>query len=230
MPPTKRGYQNMSGVLRQTADGVFYADGRYLCQRVENGIRCNRQIAATRHSISSHNSDFHTPGRYQQLMARGDYECIEDGCNHKSMNFQAILAHIRGSHNFKGSSDPLKAHYGLPVSTKTTKRKRGDYVKGNRCKKNCNADNQHSPQKTLPTIKEDDREDTREEPIENLQENDGQESEDNRDGDNDYLDLIDPRLRKWDEDNGGSGNGGAGSGGSSLGGQLLSSNVIAASG
>ncbi|KAI8948587.1 hypothetical protein F4801DRAFT_443651 [Xylaria longipes] len=227
MPPTKKGYQNTSGVSRQTADGVFYVNGRYLCQRLENGTCCNREIAATTHSISSHNSDFHTPGRYRQLMAKGDYKCTQDGCSHQSENFQAILAHIRSAHKFKGSSDPLKRHYGIPVGTK---RKGDNDVKGNRQKKR---------QKALQTIKEDDgdtREDTRKKLEESRHEKGGQESEDGRDDDDgdddddDYLDLIDPRLRKWDKDNGGSGNGGAGSGGSGFGGQLLSSNVIAASG
>ncbi|TRX90610.1 hypothetical protein FHL15_008583 [Xylaria flabelliformis] len=210
MPPTRKGYQNTSGVSRQTDDGIFYVNGRYLCQRVENGVRCNREFAANSHSISSHNSDFHTPGRYQQLMARGDYKCAYDRCNHRSENFQAILAHIRSSHKFKGSSDPLKLYYGIPIRTRRKK----------------------SSQKNVPSIKEDDLEgtlknpceNTREEPEELCDEKSEQESEDDHDDDDDYLDLIDPRLRKWDEDNG-SGNGGAGNSG-----QLLSSNVIAASG
>ncbi|KAI1747576.1 hypothetical protein F4782DRAFT_418005 [Xylaria castorea] len=218
MPPTKKGYQNASGVSSQTDEGIFYVNGRYLCQRIENDTRCNREIAATRHSISSHNSDFHTPGRYRQLMARGDYKCNHDGCNHQSENFQAILAHNRSSHKFKGSSDPLKRHYGIPVGTRNPKRIRDKKPR----------------QKTLPAVKEDDREETHEDAREELKENcdkkSGQESEDDRDHDDNSLDLIDPRLRKWDKDNGNSGNGGAGSGGSSLGGQLLSSNVIAASG
>ncbi|KAH8161501.1 hypothetical protein CIB48_g6755 [Xylaria polymorpha] len=224
MPLTKKGYQNTSGVSRQTADGVFYANGRYLCQRIENGAPCNREIAGTSHSISSHNSDFHKPGRYQQLMARGDYKCTWDGCNHQSANFQAILGHMRTSHKFRGSSDPLKRHYGIPVSAK---RKGDNDVEGNRRKK-------HSRQNTLQTIKEDDREDTCEDTRVELEENhhekSGQESEDDGNDDDDYLDFIDPLLRKWDKENGGSGNDGAGGGGSSLGGQLLSSNVIAASG
>ncbi|KAI1742784.1 hypothetical protein F4680DRAFT_26668 [Xylaria scruposa] len=210
MPPTRKGYRNTSGVSRQTNDGIFYANGRYLCQRIENGVRCNREFAANSHSISSHNSDFHTPGRYQELMARGDYKCVNGDCNHQSDNFQAILAHYRSSHKFKGSSDPLKLLYGIPVRTRRKKPR----------------------QTNIPSIKEDDREDirkatcedTREEVKKNCNEKSEQESEDESDDNDEYLDLIDPRLRKWDEDNGDSGNG------SGLGGQLLSSDVIAASG
>ncbi|KAI0547712.1 hypothetical protein F4679DRAFT_355160 [Xylaria curta] len=209
MPPTKKGYQNTSSVSRQTDDGIFYVNGRYLRQRIENGVPCNREFAANSHSISSHNSDFHNPSRYQELMARGDYKCVYGDCNHQSENFQAILTHIRSSHEFKGSSDPLKLHYGISVRT--------------RRKKPC--------QKNIPSIKEDDcenthvdtGEDSREEIKKNCNEESGQESADDRDDNDYYLDLIDPRLRKWDEDNDNSGNG------SGLGGQLLSSDVITVS-
>ncbi|KAI0190636.1 hypothetical protein EV127DRAFT_78088 [Xylaria flabelliformis] len=210
MPPTRRGYQNTSGVSRQTDDGIFYVNGRYLCQRIENGVPCNREFASNSHSISSHNSDFHTPSRYRELMARGEYKCSYDGCSHQSENFQAILAHIRSSHDFKGSSDPLKVYYGIPIKTRRKK----------------------LSQRYIPSIKEDDRETTLKDPRENTREEleehcnekSEQESEDDHDDDDNSLDLLDPRLRKWDEDNG-SGNGGAGNSG-----QLLSTNVIAASG
>ncbi|KAI1421443.1 hypothetical protein F5Y12DRAFT_705045 [Xylaria sp. FL1777] len=211
MPPTKRGHQNTSGVTRQTADGVYYADGRYMCQKLENGRPCNRQMAGNSHSISSHNSDFHTEGSYRRQMAQGNFICNQDGCNHQSRRFPAILSHIRRRHGFKGSSDPLKAHYGIPLRPQ---RKNG---------KAKAADSKKPPVDT----KKDCDENTHQE---SEGDNDAEEEPENYEGYGGYggydNDLIDPVLRKWDRDrdmdDDESGNGGSG-----LGGQILSSNVIA---
>ncbi|GAW17704.1 hypothetical protein ANO14919_071690 [Xylariales sp. No.14919] len=116
MPPTGRGYTNTSGVSRRTADGVFYVNGRYLCQRLENGTPCNREISSTRHSISSHNNHFHADSPYRRQMTRGKFPCRKDGCNHQSPTFAAILAHARRQHGLKGSANQLKILYGIPIS------------------------------------------------------------------------------------------------------------------
>ncbi|GAP90761.1 hypothetical protein SAMD00023353_5201020 [Rosellinia necatrix] len=218
MPPTKNGRQNLAGVSRQTADGVFYTNGRYVCRRLRDGVPCNREMADTRHSISSHNSYFHTAGRYQQLMALGHYHCTEDGCNHESPTFNAILGHLRSSHGFRGSSDPLKLHYGIPVPTK---RKRKTEAKQNGRKKQRQDSGEGGGQNRLQEDEEG-------------QENTPQDTEEDPEADDDLLYFIDPHLREWDRRHGGGGGGdfgggGTGNGGSGLGGQILSSGVIAAS-
>ncbi|KAF2972745.1 hypothetical protein GQX73_g680 [Xylaria multiplex] len=209
MPRTKKGHANTSGISRQTADGVFYVDGRYMCQRLENGTPCNREMAGTSHSITSHNSDFHAEGSYRRQMARGEFNCIEDGCSHQSPTFAAILGHIRRRHAFKGSSDQLKIHYGIPICRK----RKADKPK------------EDSRKKTRTEGKEEEREETRV-GVNNVV--DGESTEDDRD-EYEGLEFIDPRLLQWHKDNGGSGHDRFGDGGSGLGGQILSSNVIDAS-
>ncbi|KAI0506493.1 hypothetical protein F5B22DRAFT_623278 [Xylaria bambusicola] len=118
MAPTKKGHKNTSGVLRETPNGVFYLDGKYICQRRENGRPCNREMAGTNHSITSHNSKFHAEGPYKRQMAEGQYACFEDGCGAECSTFGAILAHVRRYHGFRGSSDPLKIRYGVALSDK----------------------------------------------------------------------------------------------------------------
>ncbi|KAI0905132.1 hypothetical protein F4823DRAFT_155562 [Ustulina deusta] len=205
MPPTKKGHKNTSGVSRRTANGVFYADGKYLCQKIENGKPCNREMAATSHSISSHNCHFHADGPYRRQMAQGDFVCLMAGCNHRSRTFAAILAHIRRRHDFKGSSDPLKTYYGIPL---VHKRKHEEAKEDDR-------------KENTPYVKEDGHE-------KNLQEVEDENDAVNESDDYEGYDLIDPILRKWDRDNHGPGNGGSGNGGSSLGGQILSSHIVTA--
>ncbi|KAI0530363.1 hypothetical protein GGR58DRAFT_508534 [Xylaria digitata] len=211
MPRTKKGHTNTSGISRQTADGVFYVDGRYLCQRLENGTPCNREMAGTSHSITSHNSHFHAEGSYRRQMARGEFNCTEDGCSHQSPTFAAILGHIRRRHAFKGSSDQLKIHYGIPICRK---RKADEPKKDSRKKTRTDSQEvQEVPEESRPGVEDVD---------------DDEETEDDRD-DYEGLEFIDPLLLKWDKGSGGSGYDRFGDGGSGLGGQILSSNVIDAS-
>ncbi|KAI0814115.1 hypothetical protein GGR55DRAFT_496260 [Xylaria sp. FL0064] len=132
MPPTRKWHQNMSGVVRYTNDGVFYANGRYRCQKFENGVPCNREMADKSHNISSHNSDFHTDSGYRRNMAPGNYPCYVDGCNHRSTTPLAIIGHLRKRHGFRGSSDPIKIHYGIPLrrKKKTKKVNQDDHNQG----------------------------------------------------------------------------------------------------
>ncbi|KAI1124896.1 hypothetical protein F5Y10DRAFT_19846 [Nemania abortiva] len=238
MPRTKPDHENTSGVIRQTADGVYYANGRYLCRRLINGTPCNREIAGTTHSISSHNSDFHREGQYQRLQARGDYPCSYAGCGHQSPTFNAILGHNRSVHGFRGSSDPLKEHYGIPIHNKN-KRKREDEVEKTVRKRQCQEAKDTIREDKHQDTKKDGSEDRRQEPKEGGRQNESQNPEGDNQGNsqedleivnykyNEFLDCIDPVLRKWDRDNNGFGDDDAGSGGSGLGGQILSSNVLA---
>ncbi|TGJ83855.1 hypothetical protein E0Z10_g4910 [Xylaria hypoxylon] len=243
MPPTKKGHTNKSGVSRQTADGVFYVDGRYLCRRLENGTPCNREMAGTSHSITSHNSDFHAAGSYRRQMVQGDFRCKEDDCTHQSPTFPAILAHIRRRHAFKGSSDHLKRHYGIPIYRK---RKQEKAKERNRNKKDNREESRHEVGNTVaaenplppsdyplsplePAAADDDAIVPPSLFFSSSVHDDGDSEHTAEDDDDEGHDCIDPLLLEWDKRNDGSGNGRFGDGGSGLGGQILSSNVINAS-
>ncbi|KAI0102603.1 hypothetical protein GGR51DRAFT_574063 [Nemania sp. FL0031] len=256
MPRTKADHTNTSGVARQTADGVFYQNGRYLCQRVENGTPCNKEMAGNTHSISSHNSRFHRAGPYRELQAAGDFKCFHENCEHRSPTFHAILGHIRYAHGFRGSSDAIKLHYGIPVNTK--RKREGNAEESGSKKPRQEAEEtapEDNPQTTLGTIAE---ETPQQQQInEGGSEGNGQEPKENEDGaeaeaeaeasveefmnefidfdaehnpadDDELLGLIDPALRQWDKDHDRSGGGGAAGSGSGLGGQILSDAVVPA--
>ncbi|KAI1109944.1 hypothetical protein F5Y14DRAFT_386932 [Nemania sp. NC0429] len=230
MPPTKATRTNTSGVLRQTSDGVYYGDGKFLCKKVENGKVCNRMMEANTHTISSHNSDFHKNGSYQRCMAAGDYRCKEVGCKHRSPTFNAILGHMRKTHGLRGSSDPLKLQHGLPLS----KKRKNAAEEESRKKPRQEA--KEDSYKGTPSSKEDSYEDkpqgTEEDGCEQPHQDGKEEATDEEDclDEEDSLFVIDPLLRKWDRDHEGfgDGDGAGGNGGSNLFDQILSSNIIAA--
>ncbi|KAI1277314.1 hypothetical protein F5Y07DRAFT_398570 [Xylaria sp. FL0933] len=201
MPPTRKLQQNMSGVVRCTADGVFYANGRYRCQKLENGVPCNREMADKSHNISSHNSDFHTDSAYRRMMTPGSFPCYVHGCNHRSTTFAAILGHLRKRHRFRGSSNPVKMHYGVPLRSK---------------KRKTNRVNQNDHNRGLSNLSENNREATlREDDYTHLGGIGG--SGGNVEPDIDALiQSIDPLLLNWSHTEANSGEGGFGSDGSGL--------------
>ncbi|KAJ8126235.1 hypothetical protein O1611_g7403 [Lasiodiplodia mahajangana] len=228
MPRTKTDHPNSSAVARETADGVFYENGRYLCRRLENGTPCNREMAGTAHSIGSHNSDFHKEGRYQLLQAEGDYKCIHDDCKHRSCTFNAILGHIRNVHGFRGSSDSLKLHYGIPIHNKRKREGKAEEKSG--CKKQRQEAKETAPEVKPQAIpepvaegrtqetKEGGSKDSHQEPKEHAPTDEPREpgsdeleefmkeyidfdTGHNHAADDEFLSRIDPRLRQWDRDN-----------------------------
>ncbi|KAI1346486.1 hypothetical protein F5Y01DRAFT_319696 [Xylaria sp. FL0043] len=216
MPPTRKWQQNMSGVVRRTADGVFYANGRYRCQKLENGVPCNREMADKSHNISSHNSDFHTDSAYRRNMTPGNYLCYVDGCNHRSPTGFAILGHLRKRHGFTGDSDPVKIYYGIPLSSKK--------------KKKTNRVNQDDHNQGLSNISESNREET-------LPEDDYTHlggiggSGGNIEPDiNELIQSIDPLLLKWDDTEGNSGEDLFSSDGSGLFGEYSTPSTVTPSG
>lgn len=164
-------------------------------------------------------------------MADGDYKCREDGCDHESPNFLAILTHARRAHGFRGSSRPLQDHYGIPLPSP---KKRKNEVEKKSHKKPRHEVKEDGHKEGTPNSKEESREnepqDSKEDGCEQSRQDgkdEATEEDDNLDDDGE-LSLIDPRLRKYDRDRDGFGDGDAGNGGSSLLEQILSSNVIAA--
>ncbi|KAI0425580.1 hypothetical protein F5Y09DRAFT_95713 [Xylaria sp. FL1042] len=110
MPPTAKSHQNTSGIVRQTDDGIYYANGRYLCQKIKDGKPCGSEISAKKHNVTSHNSSIHTNSAYLQKMARGEFECKE-GCGKISPTYQAMVGHLRRKHGYRGNSAAIKAYY-----------------------------------------------------------------------------------------------------------------------
>ncbi|KAI0870400.1 hypothetical protein GGS24DRAFT_107736 [Hypoxylon argillaceum] len=210
MPRTKAGYKNESGVSSQTDDGVFYVNGRYLCQRLKNGTPCNREMAATTHNISSHNSHFHKEGPYQEQMTKRIHECYHEDCDHKSDTFLAILGHLRRSHGFRGSSEPLFPIYGYPVRNK---RKRKEPVEKKDRKKQRQGVKDVISENKPQEAKEESNGNKSPEPEVSVREETPKEliqyTNDPYASSEEFLNCIDPALLQWDKGNVGSGDGNA---------------------
>ncbi|KAI0968494.1 hypothetical protein F4678DRAFT_464559 [Xylaria arbuscula] len=105
-------------------------------------------MKADKHNISSHNSHIHTQSSYQQQMLPRNHICYFDGCNHRSRTYPAILSHLRRRHGVRGSSNAIKARYGIPLGNRRNNEETGEEVNG----ENAAGINPGSPEEALHEV------------------------------------------------------------------------------